>query len=182
MRNQGMCLAPHSKGPAQCLDNMSFNCFFNLAANIESHCSKPQFYQLKLLVKIRQKSITSVIFGLRPIQPIEQLVAEPGNFFSQEWRSGFQMWYLLSCSSSENSHEESQGARTRGNSCSQGAQKAGQESQWGVAEGQQLPSLSIHYFLLFSLSFLFSKSGENPAGMRWARGIGQSRLGISASA
>ena len=69
------------------------------------------------------------------------------------------MWYLLSCSSSENSHEESQGARTRGNSCSQGAQKAGQESQWGVAEGQQLPSISIHYFLL-SLSFFSSQNRE----------------------
>ena len=57
-----------------------------------------------------------------------------------------------------------------------GEQKAGQESQWGVAKGQQLPSLSIHYFLLFSLSFLCSKPRENPEGRRFgldALGTGQ---------
>ena len=62
-----------------------------------------------------------------------------------------------------------------------GEQKAGQESQWGVAKGQQLPSLSIHYFLLFSLSC--SKPRENPAGRRFgldALGRGQEGVGPEA--
>ena len=101
-----------------------------------------------------------------------------------EWRAGLQMWSLLSCSYSEHSHEESQGARTRGNSCSRGAKSRARESM-GRRKG---PTAAFSLYSLFPpLLPFFSllKTERKPrrkafwarcigqrAGRCWARGLG----------